>query len=103
LLDRRKTTAGGLQFDGHHVVVGDLQTNTLYRLRFAGSKATVIGSTPLGTVQYVQQYWISGGRVIAADVDGNSAYIWKYPGGGSPVTSIEAFDLPQGSTISVKQ
>jgi hypothetical protein len=25
----------------------------------------------------------------------------KYPEGGSPVTSIEAFLLPQGSTISV--
>ena len=92
--------AGGLQFDGRHIVVGNLQTNTLYRLRFAGSNATVIGSTQLGTVQYVQQFWIFDRRVIAADLDGNSTYIWRYPAGGPPVTSIEAFFMPQGSTIS---
>lgn len=99
----RGISAGGLQFDGRHVVVVDLSTNTLYRVRFSGSDATAIGSTPLGTVQHVRQFWISGRRVIAADLNGTAAYIWKYPEGRMPVDSIEAFYMPQGSTISVKQ
>jgi hypothetical protein len=99
LLDRR-IAAGGLQFDGHNIVVGNLQTNTLYRLRFAGANATAIGSTPLRLVQHLRQYWIFEGRLIGPDLSG-PVYVWKYPAGGSPITSIQAFSLPQGSTISV--
>lgn len=100
LLDTRAGGAGGLQFDGQHIVVDDLGTNTLHQLRFSGSNASVIGSTPLGGAKDIFQYWIHKRRVIGPDIYG-TAYFWKYPGGGYPVKSIQGFTLPVGSTVSV--
>lgn len=47
LLDGRIAPPGGIQFDGKHVAVEDIESDVVYRLRFSGSKAIILGSTPL--------------------------------------------------------
>jgi hypothetical protein len=91
---------GGIQFDGKHIAIEDLGSDVLYRLSFPGSKAIVVGSSPLNGTTYVQQYWIQGKMLIGPDSN-TTVYFWKYPRGGSPVKSIVGFALNYGSTVSV--
>jgi hypothetical protein len=100
LLDRRIAPPGGIQFDGKHIAVEDLGSHIVYRLRFSGPKAIVVGSTHLNGTTWVEQYWIQGKTLIGPD-EYYTVYLWKYPQGGSPFTSIEAFSSPYGSTVSV--
>ncbi len=102
LLDHRINHPGGIQFDGKHVAIEDIKKSIVYRLRFSGSQAVVVGSTRLQGTTFVQQYWTQGTTLIGPD--GNSAvYFWKYPRGGSPANSIEGFTLDYGSTVSLRQ
>lgn len=99
LLDPRIAHPGGIQFDGKHVAIEDLGSRIVYRLLFSGSSAIVVGSTPLSGATYVYQYWIRGKTLIGPDLYGN-VYFWKYPDGGMPVSSIQGFTEPYGSTVS---
>jgi hypothetical protein len=100
LLDHRINHPGGIQFDGKHVAIEDLKRNIVYRLHFSGSQAVVVGGTRLQGTTLVQQYWIQGTTLIGPD-NNSAVYFWKYPGGGSPVSSIQGFTLDYGSTVSV--
>jgi hypothetical protein len=100
LLDQRINDPGGIQFDGKHVAIEAQRTKIVYRLRFSGSQAVVLGSTRLQGTAFVQQYWIQGTTLIGPD-NNSAVYFWKYPGGGSPVSSIQGFTLNYGSTVSV--
>jgi hypothetical protein len=101
LLNRRITHSGGIQFDGKHVVIEDQGSHVVYRLRFSGTKAIVVGSTPLNGTTWVEQYSIQGKTLIGPDSN-STVYFWKYPGGGPPVGSIGGFTLNYGSTVSVR-
>jgi hypothetical protein len=100
LLDPRIAHSGGIQFDGKHIAIEDLESLIVYRLRFSGNKAIVVGSTPLKGAKYIYQYWIQGKMLIGPDLYGD-VYFWKYPVGGPPVRSIQGFTEPYGSTVSV--
>jgi hypothetical protein len=99
LLNRRIAPPGGIQFDGKHVVIEDLDSHIVYRLRFSGAKAIIVGTTPLNGTTWVEQYWIQGKTLVGPD-ENSTVYLWKYPGGGSPVSSIGGFTLNYGSTVS---
>ena len=100
LLDRRIAHPGGIQFDGKHIVIEDLGSLIAYRLRFSGSNAIIVGKTQLNGAGYVDQYSIQGNTLIGPDSN-TTVYLWKYPKGGSPVSSIGGFTLNYGSTVSV--
>ena len=100
LLDRRIAHPGGIQFDGKHIVIEDLGSLIAYRLRFSGSNAIIVGNTQLNGAGYVDQYSIQGNTLIGPDSN-TTVYLWKYPKGGSPVSSIGGFTLNYGSTVSV--
>jgi hypothetical protein len=100
LLDRRIAPPGGIQFDGKHVVIEALNSLIAYQLRFSGSKAIIVGSTPLNGTTSVEQYWVQGTTLIGPD-ENSTVYFWKYPRGGSPVGSIQGLPQPVGSTVSV--
>ncbi len=100
VLDSRAGIPGATKFDGQHVVVEDLRTNGLHQVRFSGSNAVVIDSTPLNGAKEIQQFWIHKGKVIGPDAYG-PAYFWKYPLGGSPAKAIQGFTLPVGVTVSL--
>ncbi len=100
LLDGRVAHSGGIQFDGQRVAIEDLKSLIVYRLGFSGNDAIVVGTTPLSGAKYIYQYWIQGKTLIGPDLYGD-VYLWKYPEGGSPVSAIQGFTEPYGSTVSV--
>jgi hypothetical protein len=96
---------GGVQWDGKYIAVGDTDTATIYRIDAAGQ---VKGSLQLGGADYVNQFWIqsSAGKTgrrsasaIAPSQDGGAVEYYKYPAGGSPLTSIPVSE-PFGATVS---
>src|ERR1700729_2209616 len=99
LLDGRIAHSGGIQFDGQRVAIEDLKSLVVYRLSFSGNDAIVVGTTPLMGAKYLYQYSIQRKALIGPDLYGD-VYFWKYPKGGSPVSAIQGFTDPYGSTIS---
>jgi hypothetical protein len=100
-LNRHIAHAGGVQWDGSHVAVGDQSTNTIYQVDVSGKHGKAVGSTQLGGATQVFQFWIAGAKVIGADAYGGDVGIWKYPAGGVPVKIIGGLYAPLGVTVSL--
>ncbi len=93
--------SGGVEWDGTYVVVGDDDTNNIYRFAISGSKGTLQGTTTLENALGVTEFWIQGSTVIAGYGDADVVAYWDYPAGGSPTKTItKAIDGPYGVTIS---
>jgi len=91
---------GNVQWDGKYVTVLDGTHGVIYRLKIAGSYATVVGSTALNDAGAIYGSWIQGHHVIAPDEAHGRARIYGYPAGGDAVkttTVQEAFSV----TVSV--
>lgn len=101
--------AGGVQWDGSHLAIGDtgVSPSVIYQFDVSGSNGTKVGSTTLGGSETVEQFWIQGGRLIAPDSArscGQSqkgcVVLYRYPAGGSPITRI-ALAGAFGATVSL--
>jgi hypothetical protein len=99
---------GGVQWDGKHIAIGDTDTVTVYQIN--PTSGSVVGSTKLGSANYVDQFWINGSvrtrkeakraRVLAPSQDAGTLALYKYPAGGSSVWSISVSE-PFGVTVSI--
>jgi hypothetical protein len=91
---------GGVQWDGKHVAVGSYYPPptgkpVIYQFDIAGGRGTKVGMIRLGglgSVPDVEQFWIQGQTLIAAN-GGNGAQhgvaaFFKYPAGGKPTKRI---------------
>jgi hypothetical protein len=105
--------AGSLQWDGEYLAVESSATGVIYQIAVSGSTGTVEGSTTLGDVGDVWQFWIAGAngkkqgkRVVAPSYAGSNgiagAGYWDYPAGGDPTKTITGsyFAQPDGATLS---
>jgi hypothetical protein len=101
---------GGVQWDGKYVAVGDQAYNSqptgiIRQLKVTGSRATLEGTTVLNGSQYVQQFWIQGGVVIAGNSGGsnyNELHFYNYPAGGDPTKTItKGIAAPAGAAVSL--
>jgi DNA-binding beta-propeller fold protein YncE len=99
-LDQAIGSAGGVQWDGKYVAIGDQSTNTIYQFSFNGTQGKKMGSTPLGGATEVFQFWIDGKRVVGPDTYGSDVGVWSYPAGGSPLKTIGGLYVPLGTVIS---
>jgi len=99
-LDQAIGSAGGVQWDGKYVAIGDQSTNTIYQFSFNGTQGTKMGSTSLGGATEVFQFWIDGKRVVGPDTYGADVGVWSYPAGGSPLKTIGNLYVPLGTVIS---
>jgi hypothetical protein len=103
-----------VQWDGKHVAVTSdpyRKAISLYRLRIAGSSATVVSSTTLSTREnnYSGETWIQGKSIIGvghAKRHYEAAFLWSYPKGGDPDRTIQRvgetlYPLVSGVTVSV--
>jgi hypothetical protein len=100
-LDQSIEFEGPVQWDGKYMAVGDNELYRIYRFAISGSNGTLEGTVNLGSAQGVYQWWIQGKRVVGSDDSANTAWIWDYPAGGSPIKSItKAVFHPFGATIS---
>jgi hypothetical protein len=59
--------AGGVQWDGKHIVVGDEGTPAVYQFKFNGQKGTKVGTTDLDGARYVFTFFLLGDTLIAAN------------------------------------
>lgn len=92
--------AGGVQWDGKYVAVGD-QYADIYQFAIHGKTGTKVGVTPLNGVGRDSEFWIQGGNVIVPDSYKRDVAIWSYPTGGTPEKSSKGFKAPIGATVSV--
>lgn len=102
-LNQTITGAGGVQWDGKHLAVGNNVegSGTIYQFAIKGEKGTKVGSTPLKGSSGVMQFWIEQARVIGPELGPNDVGIWAYPAGGSAKKTITGgFDGPWGATVS---
>lgn len=105
---------GGVLWDGKNVALGDQDANVVYRLKIAGTSATVSGTTPLSGATYAEQFWLTrfvnrakhsrATRLIVPNyfTGGADVGTWTYPAGGSPTKTITmtAYNTPVGTTLS---
>ena len=99
-LDQAIQSAGGVQWDGKYVAIGDQAANTIYQFSFNGTQGKKMGSTPLGGATQVFQFWIDGSKVVGPDTYGSDVDVWSYPAGGSPVKQIGGLYVPLGTVVS---
>lgn len=99
-LDQSISSAGGVQWDGKEVAVGDQAANVIYRFSIRGNKGTKVGATPLTGASEVFQFWIEDKRVIGPDAIAANVGIWDYPAGGSPTKTFGGVYVPLGATVS---
>jgi hypothetical protein len=98
MLTRTVANPGGVQWDGKYVAIGDRGAGLIYR---AGSTGKVAQTVKLKKGANVEQFWIAGTTLIGpnAQSDGTVPF-WRYPGGGSPVKTLNGFLYPVGVTVS---
>jgi hypothetical protein len=104
-LNQTFNAAGGVQWDGHHIAVGDYYNAVVYQFSISGSTGTEVGSTPLAGSGTVWSFFIDRvrGHVIAPSYFGfqpGFVKIYNYPGGGAARRTIN-FGSPFGVVISL--
>ena len=105
-LNQSFDAAGGIQWDGKHLAVGDLYAAVIYQFDISGSSGTEVGSTPLNGSGTVWQFFIDGDRVIAPstfqDYSG-FVNIYDYPAGGAAKRTRINASSPNGVVVSLAQ
>jgi hypothetical protein len=99
------TNAGGVQWDGRNVVVGDRSRPFLYRFRVNGDHGIEVGKTALegpNALLFTQFSIVGETLVQPQDTDGRwSVRYFRYPGGGHPTKIITtAIEAPLGVVVS---
>jgi DNA-binding beta-propeller fold protein YncE len=105
-LDETIYQPGGVQWDGKYVAVGDeeLYNNLVLEFKIKGTQGKLArpGGTPLDGATQIVQFWIAGNVIVGPNHGGSgSVMFWRYPAGGSPFKTINAFTTPIGATISM--
>ncbi len=93
--------AGGVQWDGKYVAIGDSDASEIDQFSISGSNGTLEGSTLLNGTNAVNQFWIRGAKVTAPDVSAGTVMSWDYPAGGNPTKTISGLAHPNGSAVSM--
>jgi hypothetical protein len=94
---------GSVQWDGKYLTVTDQETNSMYQYTVSGTKATLKGTVSLPGSGDCAQTWIATGVVYCADAGTNSAEVFKYPAGGSPIAVLTGnLDVPLGVAAARK-
>lgn len=99
-LNQHIGSAGGVQWDGKYVAVGDQATNVVYQFVISGKKGKEVGSTPLSGASQVFQFWIGGSKLIGPDAGAADVGIWHYPTGGPAIKTIGGLYAPLGAAVS---
>lgn len=65
-LNQSFRAAGGIQWDGKHLAVGDFYEAMIYEFDISGKRGTEVGSKPLTASGEIWQFFIDGDRVIVS-------------------------------------
>ena len=95
---------GWFAWDGKYLAIGE---SVVLRYQLSGAKGKKTGSpTNLSDVKVRGQFWIQGTKLaIATPGEGSQGgqghvYIYDYPQGGNPISTIAGLDQPYGVTVS---
>lgn len=100
-LDRSVEHAGGVQWDGKYVAIGDEGAGLVYRADPATGK--VADTVTLDSGVDVRQFWIQGSTIIGPPAGHDGVGFWHYPAGGFPIRIMKGFDGPAGAVVSLAQ
>jgi hypothetical protein len=92
--------AGGVQWVGKYLAIGDIPVDTIYRFLVTGDKATSVGGVALSGAGEVVQYLVASGKLIGPDFSNKDVGIWNFPAGGTALKTITGFGGPFGVAIS---
>jgi hypothetical protein len=92
--------AGGVQWDGTHVAVGDVNTGIIYQFTIKRKKGTEVGSTPLNGSDRIFQFFIRGKMLVGPNTNSANVMFWNYPSGGTATKTISGLNQPIGSAVS---
>jgi hypothetical protein len=101
-LNQAIAVAGGVQWDGKYVAVGN-NSGDIYQFSIHGTKGTKVGTTPLNGVYVSDEFWIQGSKVVVPYANASRlgrVGIWDYPAGGSAKKLITGINSPAGATVS---
>lgn len=94
--------AGGIQWDGQHLAVGDLYQAMIYQFDISGRSGTEVGSISLEGSGTIWQFFIDGNKVIAPSTffeSSGSVSIYDYPAGGVAKQTRNVYS-PEGVVVS---
>jgi hypothetical protein len=92
---------GSVQWDGTYVTVFDQLSNATYQYTISGTTATLKHTISYTGMGDCAQTWIVKGLMYCGDAGNDSAEVFKYPQGGSPVATFTGnFDEPLGVTAA---
>lgn len=98
--------AGSVRWDGRHFAVAMQQRrgSSIYRLRIAASTGKVVQVVHLKPFANPRLFAIKGGMMVGTELSHAERLlgIWKYPLGGTPVSSFHSLKYPLGLAISAK-
>jgi len=112
LIDLNPTVfnAGGVQWDGEYIVVGDLSHPNLYRYAVKGDRGTLASTTHLADAKgdAYFQFAIQGSTLVQPEGCpkhcryGSNAIFFKYPDGGERTKDIgKGLIAPLGVAVSL--
>ncbi len=103
-LNQSFRAAGGIQWDGKHLAVGDEYAGSIYQFDIRGKRGTEVGSTSLNGAGSVWQFFVNRDRVIVPSTfqeHSGSVNVYAYPAGGAAKkTRLNAYD-PYGVVVSL--
>lgn len=99
---------GAVQWDGKYLAVGEEQVEhfepSVYRI--APATGRIVAILPLRRSQFVQQFFVYDKVLIAPNETAKHGHFsgqvlfYRYPQGGSPVSSIGGLDMPIAAVVS---
>jgi hypothetical protein len=101
--------AGGVEWDGKYITIGDQSYNTIWQVKVFSKHVTIVGETGLfgaGDPCYQFAFTDFGAnhqakRVVAMDFGtSGTVAVWKYPAGGSPIKVYVGDFQPYGVAVS---
>jgi hypothetical protein len=108
-LDTDSGWAGGLAWNGKHLLMGDpiadkyvpsRPPNAIYVLSIVSDIATLEQTMPLGGGEDVIEFAVRGKTAIAADASNGDVGYYPFPQGGNPTKTLTGFYEPLGVAIS---
>ena len=102
-MDEKFERAGGLQWDGRYVAIGDSLKHVVYEMSVAGGLATTVSTSHFhdwsgSHFKTIEPFAIGNGEIVLTFSERQTGF-WKFPGGGNTLRRISV--VTGAKTISV--
>jgi DNA-binding beta-propeller fold protein YncE len=96
---------GAMQWNGKYLVVGDQDTNVVYRFTIGPSGGSVVDSMTLDQTKRIGGFFIDRNRIVAPtayteELGGGLLSLYHYPQGGKRISTAHNMSLPVAAVVS---